>query len=197
MKLVPIIQRLRQQCPEFRNFVGGLAQWNGIDDLKHIVPKQLPVAWVIPAVDSASAPQSANGCRQSIIEGFVVIVAAPLHGSTRGELSADAMQDIKDSLLKALVGLRPAPFYEAIYYQSGGDILAKTDVFLVERFVFGSVHQFDSGIRRGEALTAQDTELMSLSPLNLIHVDADLAPSDGRAEVVLEVDFTKLQRRQS
>ena len=193
MKLIPIIMRLREKCPSFRSYVGGLAQWQGLDDLKHLAAQQLPAAWVIPAVDAASAPMSSNGCRQNITEGFIVIVASSVEASVRGELAVDALQDVKEELFQALIGLRPAPGYEAIWYQSGGDILAKTGAVMVTRYVFGSVQQFDSGISRREMLTAQDDELMNLPPMNLVHVELDAQPADGRAEAVFEIDFTKLQ----
>lgn len=189
MKLIPVIQRLREKCPEFREYVGGLAQWRGMDDLRYINGEQLPVAWVIPASDSPSAPLSSNGVRQDITEGFSVYVAMNVEQSQRGELAVDAMDEIRDALMLALVGLRPYPDkgYGPIYYAGGSEIYLKNDALLVMRFTFASVRQFHSGIARGEVLTAQDDELLNLPPLKRIFADVDVYPPDGRPEAGMDL----------
>ena len=191
MKLIPIIMQLRKHCPELREHVGGLAQWRGLDDLKHIAEKQLPVAWVIPAVDAASAPMSANSTRQDVTEGFSVIVATSVSDSPRGELAIDELQTLRASLFKALLGLRPEPGMSAIYYISGGDILIKNSALLVTRYVFGSVRQLDTGLPRSEQLTAQDVELANLPALERIYADVSLGEDSPAAKFI--VDFSKLQ----
>lgn len=189
MKLIPIIQRIREKCPEFRDYVGGLAQWRGMDDLRYLQPEQLPVAWVIPASDSPSAPLSANGVRQDITEGFSVYVAMSVEQSQRGELAVDALDEIRDDLMAALVGLRPYPEkgYGPIYYAGGSEIYLKNDGLLVMRYTFASARQFHSGIGRGEVLTAQDDELINLPPLKEIFADVDVFPPDGQPEAGMDL----------
>lgn len=191
MKLIPIIQRIREKCPVFRDYVGGLAQWRGMDDLRYLQPEQLPVAWVIPASDSPTAPLSANGVRQDVTEGFSVYVAMSVEQSQRGEIAVDAMDEIRDGLMAALVGLRPYPEkgYGPIYYAGGSEIYLKNDALLVMRYTFASARQFHSGIARGDVLTAQDDELSNLPPLERIFADVDVYPPDGRPEAGMDLQL--------
>lgn len=127
MKPSLIIPRLRAELATLGNRVFGAAEFAAAFEERGAVA--LPAAFVVPAGDEdasgpLSAPPRGSGrpAAQTWVEAFDVIVAVDNTAAERGQDAAEAMEDLKEAILAALLGYRPATGLGPIIY-SGGELM--------------------------------------------------------------------------
>ncbi len=192
MKISPLIQQLRTWCPTFRkNVAGGLE----FEVMRDSVQLTMPSAWVVMTDDDPGENTSDNVIRQSIVDGFDVVVAVKTTDE-RGQAAADPLHDIRAELLRALVGWEPMPGYEPIQYAGGQLLLINRDRVLY-RFRFECEWTLGGG---DTPETFQEVVLAGLPPLAGLDVEVDAIDPmadpnlskpgpDGRIETVLRVEL--------
>lgn len=118
MKLQPVIARIRTEVATFSNRVGGTAEIPIVQAEFDALP--VPHAFVMMLADDAGEPLSTTATVQRLTESFAVLVAVSNTTDRRGQSASDAMEDIRDALIAALVGWSPdADLYDDIAYDGG------------------------------------------------------------------------------
>lgn len=85
---------------------------------------RLPAAYVIPAEDNPGDQRSQTDYWQDVTEGFSVAVVLDNTGDRRGQKAGfDAVDDVRSSLWKALLGFNPEPENGDIITYAGGQLL--------------------------------------------------------------------------
>jgi hypothetical protein len=134
MDLTPIVAAVRQRCPSFAQRVAGAAEYAAALASTSL---QTPYAFVIPLDDNPGPRQSENVQRQSLADGFAVVVALSNAADERGQASAAVMHATRAELWAALLGWSPAAEYEGVVYD-GGSLQALDRARLWYQFEFSA-----------------------------------------------------------
>ena len=102
MKLAPIIEALRANCPSFERRIFGLYAWSTVDD--DVFPA-MPCAYVLPSKITAGTAYISTQYRQDIDNYFSIVVCVPLtKEDALGKSGHDQIEDLKDEIFKAILG---------------------------------------------------------------------------------------------
>lgn len=140
MRLGQIVLRIRSKKTYFDNYVGGTAEL----DLAISNTLKKDMAFVIPLVDDAGKNQYDTSINQRIIERFGVVVALANDSSQTdklGFLSYDKLHEIRNDLIRALVGWMPIGAECQVCYR-GGKLIDVNNAYLWYQFEF----EYDSRI---------------------------------------------------
>lgn len=114
-----VIPRIRAQCPIFANRVAGAATYRQVS-LQDDFPA--PHAFVLPLGELADGEVMISAVDQELATRFAVVVAVSNTSDERGQAAAEAIYDIRASLLTALVGWTPdATRYAPVLYRGMPD----------------------------------------------------------------------------
>mgnify|MGYP001027795514 FL=1 len=103
MKLAPIIECLRENCPAFERRVFGTFAWLNIDDK---VNPSLPCAFVLPSGVSSDRAITSTKYRQQITNKFTVVVCVSLtQDDVLGKTGHDYIEELKEQVFHAILGL--------------------------------------------------------------------------------------------
>ncbi len=187
MQLELIIEALRTRCPTLGVRVAGAAEFKNITEASAL---PLPCAFVVPLDDNPGPSRSANSVRQTLEDGFAVIVAVANTTDERGQKSANDIHTLRAEVWAALLGWRPTEDYEGIVYD-GGNLLTHDRARLWYQF------EFSAAMEIGPEDGWQQTELAGLPHFDLAHFNADfLDPSDPNRPLPdgrIEVEFSSPQ----
>lgn len=183
MELLPIIEHMRDYAPFFARRVGGAAQFKLISETTALV---MPCAYVIPLEDSPQAPTSENAVRQTLAEGFAVVVCLNNAVDERGQAAAASVHEARRAVWKALLGWRPTQEHNGIYYDGGS-------LMQLDRAQLWFQFEFAAEMEIGPSDGWEEGMLAALPTLNTVHIQTDvtepifdknLAPTgpDGRIE---------------
>ena len=172
MNLNIIIGQLRAQIPAFENRVAGAAKFSILPEASNLL---VPAAYVIPMDENPERNQSGNGYRQTVQEGFAVIVALSNKADERGQAATMSVHDMRALLFKSLLGFQPGEKYDVIEYE-GGNLLHMDRARLYFQFEF----VVDYEIGEGDTwLSVRDRGLPDWQGLD---IEVDVAQSDGQIE---------------
>jgi hypothetical protein len=114
-----VIPRIRAQCSIFANRVAGAATYRQVS-LQDDFPA--PHAFVLPLGELADGEVMISTVDQELATRFAVVVAVSNTSDERGQAAAEAIYDIRASLLTALVGWTPdATRYAPVLYRGMPD----------------------------------------------------------------------------
>lgn len=197
MRITPVIEQLKQRCPDFMGRVAGGLDW---DPVKGSALMKLPAAYVIPTGDGADEPEQQNVVVQQVRDAIDVCVVLKNHDE-RGQQVADQLHFVRASLWRALVGFTPDKDYGELLYDGGSLLLIDRDR-VVYRFRFYSDFQLGSFELGADdhPETWQELTLNGLPPLEGVDtafdfidplVDKNVAQTgpDGRIEFTTRKDF--------
>lgn len=198
MRITPVIDQLKQRCPDFKERVAGGLDW---DPVKGSALMELPAAYVIPTGDGADEPEQQNVFVQQVRDAIDVCVVLKNHDE-RGQQVADQLHLVRASLWRALVGFAPDKDYGELLYDGGSLLLIDRDR-VVYRFRFFADFQLGSLSLPGGSHpeTWHECELLGLPALEGIDTaydfidplaDKNLAATgpDGRIEFQTREDLT-------
>ncbi|AZL68788.1 phage tail terminator protein [Pseudomonas oryziphila] len=196
MRITPIIEHLKAECPQFEGRIAGGLDW---DPVKGSQQLKAPAAFVIPVGDQADEPMAQNAAAQVVRDSFDVCVVLD-NKDERGQAVADLVHHIRTTLCRALMGF-PLDDAEPICYDRG-------DLILLDRakVVYGYRFYADSQLggfgsdATDDPQTWPELEHSRLPPLEGIDtrvdfidpmVDHNLSPTgpDGRVEIALREDL--------
>lgn len=119
MKLAPIIECLRENCPSFERRVFGAYAWFNIDDS---VSPAMPCAFVLPSGVTAETATTSTKYRQLIENHFSINICVSLTSDDAlGKTGHDYLEDLKEEVFKAVLGLPlgyPEQTNRIIYFES-------------------------------------------------------------------------------
>ena len=173
MKLLPIINRIKAECPSFNSRVAAFADLSIVNEGRF----PTPAAFVVPQSDQANENTSMNGYRQNLKESFVVIVSLDPQ-SREGTASVEAMHDIRAELWRALLTWQPSEGHGGIEYE-GGELLD----FNAAQFFYQ--YEFSAETQIIESDTARPAEEAALSDFTTAHVD--MKPNDAKDPVGADI----------
>ncbi len=194
MKLSAIVAHMRAHCPAFGGRISAGIDWDTVASSSKL---QHPSAYVIASGDDAEPNDLQNAIRQTIADGFDVVIVLD-SSDERGQAASDALHDVRAELWRALVGWEPGSEYDPITYD-GGSLVHISRARVVYRF--GFVAEFQLGRSRGTdpAETWQEVEHDGRPPFRGLDVDMDhidpkdpihLQPGpDGRVEVRIPIEL--------
>nr|DAJ51209.1 MAG TPA: tail completion protein [Caudoviricetes sp.] len=103
MKLAPIIEELRENCPTLERRVFGLYGWFNLDDR---AAPALPCAYVLPARVTAAEATTSTKYRQKIESTFTVVLCVEMtREDCLGKSGHDTLEDLKEEVFRAILGL--------------------------------------------------------------------------------------------
>jgi len=135
MKLGPIVLRLRLANTRFGNFIGGSAEMALA--MQQTLTRDM--AFVIPLADNAAENMYDAGINQKIYERFGVIVALKNDTDNLDQLGLtayDQLDDVRNELFGAILGLDMGGTTESSIYYRGGRILDITRAYMWFQFEF-------------------------------------------------------------
>ncbi len=118
MKLVYIVNRIKNARTVFGNYVGGAAELDVA--LKNTLKKDC--AFVVPISDNCQVNLLDNGMGQTITERFSVVVAVANDTTDKdkiGNIAYDSLHDIRSELFRSLLGWQIEGAESLIYYAGG------------------------------------------------------------------------------
>lgn len=171
MKLSLIVAALRARCPMFSERVAGAAEFKNLPETGKMT---LPAAYVLPADDTTAPQKSQTDYWQTVTEGFSVVVVLDNTRDFRGQAASyDAIDAVKRSLWKALLGMRPDTDSDIVTY-AGGQLLDMDRGRLYYQF------DFTCAMEITEEMTRQQDELDALDAFNEMDVGVDfIDPGNG------------------
>ena len=175
MKITPVIQQLRRECPSFQTVAGGL-DW---DPTEKSTNTKLPAAFVIVVGDEATEAK-AHVVTQDIADDFDVCVVLA-NKDERGQDAADRLHDLRAELWRALVGFVPDAQSEPLQY-AGSALLLIDRARVVYRFRFFTEFQLGRNDQTQPAETWHERLLDGLPPLEGVDINYDLIRPDGRPD---------------
>lgn len=179
MNLNIVIAQLRTRVPVFANRVAGAANFSVLPEAANMA---VPAAYVIPMDENPEPNVSSSGYRQTVREGFAVVVVLSNVADERGQGAAVTVNDMRLDLFKALLGFQPGEEYEGIEYE-GGNLLQLDRSRLYFQFEFAVDYEI------GEAdtwLSVRDSELPDFQGLD---IQVDVAEPDGQIEAGAVINF--------
>ncbi|MCC7005071.1 MAG: hypothetical protein IT497_00325 [Ottowia sp.] len=163
MNLNIIIAELRKRCPLFEQRVGGAAEFSPLPEGANLV---VPAAYVIPLDDEVGPPSSGQGYRQTLTEGFTVVVALSNKADERGQSARTMLDQVRAALWRVLLGWSPAPEYSELVYE-GGNLMLMDRARLYFGFEFSTQTQITT------ADTRQGQDIDRLEPVSAVALNVD------------------------
>lgn len=177
MKLDLVIQALRQRCPSFAGRVAGAAEFRVLPESQQLA---VPCAFVVPLDDNPDPNRSSNGYRQTIEDGFAVVVALSNSADERGQTSVTSIHDMRAELWRALLGWCVEPDYSGIEYD-GGSVVQLDRARLWYQFEFVAAFEI-AGDDIGNPDTWQAQELAAADDFTSVKFTLDaIDPHDPNA----------------
>ena len=164
MNLNKVIQEIRARCVEFKNNVGGAAELAVLTEATNLA---LPSAYVIPTGDDVSDAIQSLQYSQVITERFSVAVVLSNLPDERGQTGANALDDIRASLFKCLIGWAINASADAIEYD-GSSLYQMDRARLIWEYRFR--YQLEIGLE--DSRLATDYNEMPL--LESVHTKIDI-----------------------
>lgn len=196
MQITPIIQHLKEACPQFGGRIAGGLDWDPVAGCQQV---EAPAAFVLPVGDSADEPQAMNAAVQSVRDSFDVCVVLD-NQDERGQAAADLVHLIRTTLCRALMGIQVGNSDPICYDR--GDLILMDRAKVVYGYRFYADCQIGSygADAHDEPETWQELEQSRLPPVEGVNVSVDfidpmvdhnLSPTgpDGRIEVQAREDF--------
>ena len=122
MKLKPVIERLEAQVSALKT-VGGAADVAAAGSAMIVTP----AAYLVPVSDRAEANSlSAGAVSQRVLAGFGVLMAVSNVSDTTGEAAHDELEELRVSVIAALLGWQH-PDHEGIVSYARGRLIAFSD----------------------------------------------------------------------
>jgi hypothetical protein len=115
MRLQPIIDQIKHECPAFK-LVGGAADFaSAIEGLTVV-----PAAFVLPSADVAEAnPFMDQLVQQTVSVDFVVMLCVRNLSDSEGLAATETLEPIREALRAALLNWSPGSEHDGIEYRSG------------------------------------------------------------------------------
>ncbi|MCW8918912.1 MAG: hypothetical protein OQL08_08875 [Gammaproteobacteria bacterium] len=165
MKISPIVAELKAHCPLFEGRVAGAAEFRPLPENARL---DLPSAYVVGEPDQPGQPNLSGGYRQDVTDGFSIIVVLDNSGDVRGQAAWDQGEDVRLSLIRALVGWQVDDAYGPIAYDGGGEILH------MDRARVYIAYGFRADMALDNSDTRQGLDLDGLSPFTGVTVKVDV-----------------------
>lgn len=178
MKLDPIINEIKARCPTFGGRVAGAAEYANLRNRSNMT---VPAAYVVPLDDNATGQSSSTGYRQTVTDGFSVIVVITNQADERGQTATNQLHDLRAELWAGLLGYELEDYDEIVY--SGGNLLHVDRARLDYQFDFSADFYIDiSDTRKG-------ADQNSLPAFKSVKIDLDHKdlPPDGTVDHTLDV----------
>lgn len=196
MRITPIIEHLKAECPQFGGRIAGGLDWDPVQGCQKVVS---PAAFVLPVGDKADEPMAQNAAAQVVRDSFDVCVVLD-NKDERGQSAADLVHHVRATLCRALMGLE-LDDAEPIRYDQG-DLISMDRAKVVYGFRFYADSQLGGfgSDATDDPQTWPELEHSRLPPLEGIDTGVDfidpmvdhnlsLTGPDGRVEVALREDI--------
>lgn len=102
MKLKPIIEELRANCPGFCQRVYGIGSFAQLNE--SVSTEELPAAFVLPVSEEPEEPAAQTRYRQTVRFKFAVIVMVSNTEDEQGLSAWEAADDLKQEVFGAILG---------------------------------------------------------------------------------------------
>jgi hypothetical protein len=179
MNLNIVIAQLRARVPAFANRVAGAANFSVLPEAANL---PVPAAYVIPMDENPEPNVSGSGYRQTVREGFAVVVVLSNSTDERGQGAATSVHDMRLLLFKALLGFQPGEDYDGIEYE-GGNLLQLDRSRLYFQFEFAVDYEI------GEADTWLAVRDSTLPDFNGLDIKVDVSVPDGQIDAGATITF--------
>jgi hypothetical protein len=104
LKVQPIIDQLKAVSTTLGGRVAGAAEFSAELEAAQMA---LPCAFVFRSNGEATAPDTFDETMQMLTEEFAVVVAVSNAVDTRGQAAAEALDDVMEDVINALLGWSP------------------------------------------------------------------------------------------
>lgn len=116
MKTKILVDRIKAECASFSSRVAGTAEFEA--DIER-TDLSVPCAFVLRRADTPGESLTANVVVQVMEERFSVIVVVSNTSDPRGFTGSEALDDLKDELMTALLGWAPDTDHDPMEYRGG------------------------------------------------------------------------------
>lgn len=181
MNIDLIINELKARCPTFERRVAGAAEY---EDLRNSSNLKVPAAYVIPLDESAAGNETQNSIRQTLTEGFMVVVVVDNRADPRGQTATQSLHVLRKEIWKAILGWEPDEDYEMIQYD-GGSLLGMDRYRLDYGFEFSTEFTIDASDSR----IVDDVDALPAFESVHIEIDHKTLPPDGHIDHVVQIDL--------
>ncbi|HGM5579285.1 TPA: hypothetical protein ACKP22_000943 [Pseudomonas putida] len=199
MRITPIIEHLKAECPQFEGRIAGGLDWDPVAGAQQLAA---PAAFVIPVGDDAEEPMAQNAAAQAVRDSFDVCVVLD-NADERGQAAADLVHAVRATLCRALMGLQVDKDTDPICYDRG-DLILMDRAKVVYGYRFYAYTQLGhlGPLASDDPETWQDLEQSRLGRLEGYNlnvdfidpmVDQNLKPTgpDGRIEIETRKDLPR------
>ena len=181
MKLSIIIDALKQRAPTFQGRIAGAASYAGLKDKTRL---KTPSAYVIPLDDDDTGPNQTNTYRQTIADGFAVVVVLN-NDDERGQKAYDNVDLIRSELWSALLAWQITDgeiYYDRLEYD-GAKLLNMDRSRLDYQFEFHADMDIDQG------MTYLGYQLAQAPAFDSVHIELDHKdiPPDGDIDHTVDI----------
>lgn len=188
MRITPIIEHLKAECPQFGGRIAGGLDWDPVQGCQQL---ESPAAFVLPVGDEAEEPMAQNAAVQVVRDSFDVCVVLD-NQDERGQSAADLVHDVRTTLCRALMGLTIGDTQPICYDR--GDLIMMDRAKVVYGFRFYADTQLgDYGPgAHDHPQTWQDLGQSRLGPLDGIDIRVNnqaTADPGGRLDFTIREDF--------
>ncbi|NBF04711.1 hypothetical protein GV819_20725 [Pseudomonas sp. Fl5BN2] len=171
MKLTTVLDQLQAQCPSFT----GRIVVGTYPDSASGASASMPIAYLAPINDLATASVGQNIIRQTIRDRFEVALAL---GATDPTKALNPLHDLRAEVWRALVGFKPGAEYNLIEYD-GGELVSLDATRLLYRLRFFAEFQLGRNLPSQPAETWHERELDGLPSFTGVTVRVDaIDPAD-------------------
>lgn len=181
MKLSPIIEELREQCPAFNRRVFGVAEFSQINESTS--SEGLPAAYVIPLTETPFEPVATTRYKQTIEFTFAVVLVVSNEADEQGLNAWEQAVDLKRDVFQAILGQDDyATGRDWIQYE-GASVVSLNRAALMVQLEFSINYDID------EADTRHGADIERLERFLRMFGDVDVIGGDGRPDGNIETKF--------
>jgi len=112
MRVLAVAERLRAECPALKQVLAALSA--------AAAPKAYPAAYVLPLAERA-APNEFGGAHLQKVTARVAVELMVKHAGQEagGAAASESLEDLRDSVLGALLGWSPGAGFDTFDFASG------------------------------------------------------------------------------
>jgi hypothetical protein len=163
VNLTTVIAAVKTRCASFGSRVAGAAEFKVLPEAANLT---VPAAYVLPLDDNPGPNRSGTGYRQTVREGFAVVVVLSNTTDERGQAAVSSVHSLRAELWAALLGWQHEADAGPCEYE-GGSLLHLDRARLYYQFEFAADIEVDT------AQTWQGASLSAAPSFTEIQIEVD------------------------
>lgn len=181
MKLTPIIEEIRAQCPDFDSRVFGVAEFAQIAE--STAPEELPAAYVIPLTETPFEPVATTRYKQTVEFTFAVVLVVSNTVDEQGLNAWERADDLKKAVFRSILGQDDYTAGRDWIQYEGASVVSLDRAALMVQLEFSMNYDID------DTETRHGGDVERLGRFLRMYGDIDVIGKDGRPDGNIEAKF--------